>query len=78
MKEVPILKQQEEKLESLEPEESSNTLIEKELKVASKVEEIINDESRMQEVMELNLEQFVGELKEVVKALEEPMFDIPR
>ena len=78
MKEVPILKQQEEKLESLEPEESSNTLIEKELEVASKEEEIINDESRMQEVMELNLEQSAGELKEVVKAPEEPMFNIPR
>ena len=32
----------------------------------------------MQEVMELILEQLVGELKEVVKALKEPMLDFLR
>ena len=32
----------------------------------------------MQEVMELILEQPIGELNEVAKALEEPVLDFPR
>ena len=75
MKEIPPLKQPEEKLAPLKLEESSNTPIKKQVEVTSKEEEIINDISRMQEVMEPILDQPIEELKEVVEALEEPMLD---
>ena len=39
---------------------------------------MVNDESRMQEVMKLILEQLVIELKKVVKALKKTMFDFSR
>ena len=55
MKEIPPLKQLEEKLTPLKLEEPSNTLTKKQVKVTRKEEEIINDESRKQEVMELIL-----------------------
>ena len=50
MKEIPPLKQLEEKLASLKPEESLNTPIKKQFEITSE-EEIVNDVSRMQEVM---------------------------
>ena len=56
MKEIPRLKQPEEKIVPLKLEEPSNTPIKKQVDVFSKEEEIINDESRMQEVMELILD----------------------
>ena len=43
-------------------------LIKKQVEVTRKEKEIINDESRKQEVMELILDQPVEELKEVVEA----------
>ena len=55
MKEIPPHKQLEEKLTPLKLEEPSNTLTKKQVKVTRKEEEIINDESRKQEVMELIL-----------------------
>ena len=55
MKEIPPHKQLEEKLTPLKLEEPSNNLTKKQVKVTRKEEEIINDESRKQEVMELIL-----------------------
>ena len=78
MKEIPPHKQPEEKLASLKLEEPSNTLTKKQVKVTRKEEEIINDESRKQEVMELILNQPVEELKEVVEASKKSMLDFPR
>ena len=78
MKEIPPLKQLEEKLTPLKLEEPSSTPIKKQVEVTSKEEEIINHESAMQEVMELILDQPVKELKEVVEASKELMFDFPR
>ena len=78
MKEIPPLKQPEEKLTPLKLEEPSSTPIKKQVEVTSKEEEIINHESAMQEVMELILDQPVKELKEVVEASEVPMFDFTR
>ena len=75
MKEIPPHKQLEEKLTSLKLEDLSNTPIKKQFEVTSKEEEIINDESRMQEVMELILDQLVEEIKEVVEASKESMLD---
>ena len=75
MKEIPPHKQPKEKLAALKLEEPSNTLTKKQVEVTSKKEEIINDESRMQEVMELILDQLVEEIKEVVEASKEPMLD---
>ena len=49
MKEIAPLKQPQEKLTSLKLEDLSNTPIKKQFEVTSKEEEIINDESRMQE-----------------------------
>ena len=66
MKEIAPLKQPQEKLTSLKLEDLSNTPIKKQFEVTSKEEEIINDESRKREVMELILDQPIGELKEVV------------
>ena len=57
------LKQLEGKLTSLKLEEPWNTPIKKQFLVARKDEEMVNDESRMQEVMKLILEQLVIELK---------------
>ena len=70
MKEIPTLKQQKGKLASLKPRELTSTHIKKQFEVTSKGEEIVNDESKMQKVMELILKQPVKELKEVVKASE--------
>ena len=78
MKEIPPLKQPEEKLTPLKLEEPSSTPIKKQVEVTSKEEEIINHEYAMQEVMELILDQPVKELKEVVEASKELMFDFPR
>ena len=78
MKEIPPHQQSEEKLASLKPRALSNTPTKKQFKVTSKEEEIANDESRMQKVMEPILEQLVGKLKEVVKASEEPVLEFPR
>ena len=78
MKEIPPLKQPEEKLAPLKLEESSNTPIKKQVEVTSKEEEIINDISRMQEVMEPILDQPIEELKEVEEVSEKSMFDFPR
>ena len=78
MKEIPPHKQPEEKLAPLKLEEPSNMLIKKQVEVIRKEEEIINDESRKQEVMELILEQLVEELKELVEALEESILNFPR
>ena len=75
MKEIPPLKQSKEILAPLKLEKPSNTPIKKQVEVTSKKEEIINDESRMQEVMELILDQLVEEIKEVVEASKEPMLD---
>ena len=68
MKEIPPRKQPEEKLASLKLKEPSNTLTKKQVKVTRKEEEIINDESRKQKMMEWILNQPVEELKEVVEA----------
>ena len=78
MKEIAPLKQPQEKLTSLKLEDLSNTPIKKQFEVTSKEEEIINDESRMQEVMEPTLEQLVGELKEIVKASKESVLNFSR
>ena len=78
IKEILSFKQLKEKLASLKPEELSNTLIKKQFEVTSKEEEIVNDESRIQEAMQLILEQSLGGLKEVVKTLEELMLEFPR
>ncbi|KAJ9690352.1 hypothetical protein PVL29_012812 [Vitis rotundifolia] len=78
MKESPPHKEPKEKLASLKLEEPSNTLTKKQVKVTRKEEEIINDESRKQEVMELILDQPVEELKEVVEASKESMLNFPR
>ena len=53
MKEIPPFKQPEKKLAPLKLKEPLNTLIKKQTEVTSKEEKIINDETRMQEVMEL-------------------------
>ncbi|KAJ9670494.1 hypothetical protein PVL29_026802 [Vitis rotundifolia] len=76
--EIPPLKQPEKKLAPLKLKEPSNTLIKKQTDFTSKEEKIVNDETRMQEVMELTLDQPVEELKEVVEASKEPMLDFPR
>ena len=68
MKEIPPHKQPEKKWAPLKLEETSNTLTKKQVEVTRKEKEIINDESRKQEVMELILDQPVEELKEVVEA----------
>ena len=78
MKEIPPHKQPEEKLAPLKLEEPSNTVTKKQVEVTRKEEEIINDESRKQEVMELILDQPIEELKEVVEASKESMLDFPR
>ena len=74
-KEIPSHKQLREKIAPLKLEEPSNILTKKQVKVTWKEEEIINDESRKQEVMKLILDQPIEELKEVE---EESMFDFPR
>ena len=56
MKEIPLLKLLEEHLASLRLEQFSDTLIKKQFEIFSKEEEIVNDELRMQEVVELILE----------------------
>ena len=71
MKEIPPLKQPKEKLAPLK----SNTPIKKQVKVTSEKEEIINDESKIQEVMELILDQPVEELKEAIEVSEKPMLE---
>ena len=78
MKEIPPHKQPEEKVAPLKLEEPSNILIKKQVEVTRKDEEIINDESRKQEVMKLILDQPIEELKEVEEVSEESMFDFPR
>ncbi|KAJ9698825.1 hypothetical protein PVL29_007754 [Vitis rotundifolia] len=78
MKEIPPHKQPEEKIAPLKLEEPSNILIKKQVKVTRKEEEIINDESRKQEVMKLILDQAIEQLKEVEEVSEESMFDFPR
>ena len=78
MKEIPPHKQPEEKVAPLKLEEPSNILIKKQVEVTRKDEEIINDESRKQEMMERILNQPVEELKEVVEASEKSMLDFPR
>ena len=78
MKEIPPYKQPEEKLAPLKLEEPSNTLTKKQVEVTRKEKEIINDESRKQEVMELILDQPVEELKEIVEASEESILDFLR
>ena len=79
MKEIAPLKQPKEKLAPLKlEEEPSNTLTKKQVKVTRNEEEIINDESRKQEVMELILDQPVEELKEIVEASEESILDFLR
>ena len=50
MKEIPLVKLLEEKLVATKLEEPSNTHIEKQVKVITK--EIVNDEFRIQQVME--------------------------
>ena len=60
----------------LQLEEPSNTHIEKQVEVTSK-EEIVNDEFRMQQVMEPILDRKIEELKEVVEALEESVLNFP-
>ena len=75
MKEIPPHKQPEKNLAPLKLEEPSNIFIKKQVEVTRKEEEIINDESRKQEVMKLILDQQIEELKEVE---EESMFDFPR
>ena len=62
-KEIPSHKQLREKLAPLKLEEPSNILTKKQVKVTWKEEEIINDESRKQEVMKLILDQPIEELK---------------
>ena len=59
-------------------EEPSNILTKKQFEVPRKEKEIINDESRKQEVMKLILDQPAEELKELVEALEESILDFPR
>ena len=79
IKEIPPHKQPKEKLAPLKlEEEPSNTLTKKQVKVTRNEEEIINDESRKQEVMELILDQPVEELKEIVEASEESILDFLR
>ena len=78
MKEIPPHKQPEEKVAPLKLEEPSNILIKKQVEVTRKDEEIINDESRKQEVMKLILDQPIEELKEVEEVSEQSMFDFPR
>ena len=78
MKEIPPHKQPKEKLVALKLEEPLNTLTKKQVEVTRKEEEIINDESRKQEVMKLILDQPAEELKELVEALEESILDFPR
>ena len=79
IKEIPPHKQPKEKLAPLKlEEEPSNTLTKKQVKVTRNEEEIINDESRKQEVMKLILDQPIEELKEVEEVSEESMFDFPR
>ena len=56
-------------------EEPPNTFIKKQVEVTSKKKGIVNDEFRMQMVMEPIPYQLVEELKEVVEALEESIFD---
>ena len=63
MKEIPPLKQSKEILAPLKLEKPSNILIKKQVKIARKEEEIINDESGKQEVMILILDQPIEELK---------------
>ena len=75
MKEIPPHKQPKEKLALLKLKELSNILTKKQVKVTRKEKEIMNDESRKQEVMKLILDQQIEELKEVE---EESMFDFPR
>ena len=67
IKKTPPFNQPKEKLASLKPKEPSNSPIKKQFKVTSKKEEIVNDESRMQEVMKPILEKHEGEIKEFVK-----------
>ena len=78
MKEIPPHKQPEKNLAPLKLEEPSNIFIKKQVEVTRKEEEIINDESRKQEVMKLILDQPAEELKELVEALEESILDFPR
>ena len=78
MKEIPPHQQSEEKLASLKPRALSNTPTKKQFKVTSKEEEIVNHESRIQEVMKPILKQSLGVLKEVVKTLEESVLEFPR
>ena len=78
MKEIPPHKQPGGKITPLKLEEPSNILTKKQVEVTRKEEEIINDESRKQEVMKLILDQPIEELKEVKEVLEESMFDFPR
>ena len=79
IKEIPPHKQPKEKLAPLKlEEEPSNTLTKKQVKVTRNEEEIINDESRKQEVMELILDQPVEELKEIVEASEESILEFLR
>ena len=63
MKEIPPHKQPGEKIAPLKLEGPSNILTKKQFKVTRKEEEIINDESRKQEVMKLILDQPIEELK---------------
>lgn len=69
MKEIPPFKP-EEKLAPLKLEEPSDTHINKQVNVTN-MEEIVNDEFKMQQEMEPILDQLVEELKKVVEALEE-------
>ena len=78
MKEISPHKQPGEKIAPLKLEEPSNIFIKKHVEVTRKEEEIINDESRKQEVMKLILDQPIEELKEVEEVSEKSMFDFPR
>ncbi|KAJ9704890.1 hypothetical protein PVL29_003102 [Vitis rotundifolia] len=78
MKKIPPHKQPEEKLAPFKLEEPSNILTKKQVEVTRKEKEIINDESRKQEVMKLILDQPIEELKEVEEVSKELMFDFPR
>ena len=62
MKEIPS-QQSKENLASLNTKKPSNVPIKRQFEVASKKEEIINDEFRMQDVIEPIIEQPIRELK---------------
>ena len=65
MQEIPQSKQQEEKSPSLGPKESANTPVKKQFEVVSNEEEAVNDESRMQDIMESIPKQTIKEIKKV-------------